>query len=125
MAESFGGCLGLRVAAAAPDLVQRLVLVNPATSFAHALGGLPAAIAASNLLSLFPAPLYQVTLAAFTLRAAAESTLCPACPISDVGGLLSVLERMFCFRLLPSWHDLHAGPSLTQKDASLKALHTS
>ena len=60
VAESFGGCLGLRVAAAAPDLVQRLVLVNPATSFARALGGLPGAIAASNLLSLFPAPLYQV-----------------------------------------------------------------
>ena len=60
VAESFGGCLGLRVAAAAPDLVQRLVLVNPATSFARAMGGLPGIIAGSNLLSLFPAPLYQV-----------------------------------------------------------------
>jgi pimeloyl-ACP methyl ester carboxylesterase len=60
VAESFGGCLGLRVAAAAPDLVQRLVLVNPATSFARALGGLPGMIASTNLLSMFPAPLYQV-----------------------------------------------------------------
>ncbi len=60
MAESFGGCLGLRVAAAAPELVERLVLVNPATSFARALGGLPGAIAGTNLLSLFPEPLYQV-----------------------------------------------------------------
>lgn len=60
VAESFGGCLGLRVAAAAPELVERLVLVNPATSFARALGGLPGAIAGTNLLSLFPEPLYQV-----------------------------------------------------------------
>ena len=60
MAESFGGCLGMRVAAAAPELVERLVLVNPATSFARALGGLPGAIAGTNLLSLFPEPLYQV-----------------------------------------------------------------
>lgn len=60
VAESFGGCLGLRVAAAAPELVERLVLVNPATSFARALGGLPGVIAGTNLLSLFPEPLYQV-----------------------------------------------------------------
>ncbi|BDA40991.1 probable acyltransferase-like protein At1g54570, chloroplastic [Coccomyxa sp. Obi] len=59
VAESYGGCLGLRVAAAAPDLIQRLVLVNPATGFSRALFGLPSIIASSNLLSLFPAPLYQ------------------------------------------------------------------
>ena len=59
MAESFGGCLGLRVAAAAPELVERLVLVNPATSFARALGGLAGVVAGTNLLSLFPEPLYQ------------------------------------------------------------------
>lgn len=65
VAESFGGCLGLRVAAAAPELVERLVLVNPATSFARALGGLPSVIARTSLLSLFPEPLYQVTLVTF------------------------------------------------------------
>ncbi|CAL8466723.1 g6259 [Coccomyxa elongata] len=59
VAESYGGCLGLRVAAAAPDLIQRLVLVNPATGFSRALFGVPSLIASSNLLSLFPAPLYQ------------------------------------------------------------------
>ena len=56
----FGGCLALRVALAAPELVQRMVLVNPATCFARSLGGLAGAIAATNLLSLFPAPLYEV-----------------------------------------------------------------
>lgn len=60
VAESYGGCLGLRVAAAAPDLIHRLVLVNPATGFSRALFGVPSLIASSNLLSLFPAPLYQV-----------------------------------------------------------------
>jgi pimeloyl-ACP methyl ester carboxylesterase len=31
--ESFGGCLAMKVAALAPQLFQRLVLVNPASSF--------------------------------------------------------------------------------------------
>ena len=55
----FGGCLALRVALAAPELVERMVLVNPATCFGRSLGGLSSLIAATNLLSLFPAPLYQ------------------------------------------------------------------
>ena len=60
VAESFGGCLALRITAAAPDLLERLVLVNPATSFSRALAGLPGIIASTNLLSFFPEPLYQV-----------------------------------------------------------------
>ena len=59
--ESFGGCLGLRVAAAEPDLISHLILVNPATSFSRSFAGLPALIAGTNLLSLFPEPLYQVS----------------------------------------------------------------
>jgi hypothetical protein len=38
VAESFGGCLGLRLAAAAPQLLDALVLVNPATSFQQSMG---------------------------------------------------------------------------------------
>lgn len=33
LGESFGGVLALAVAEARPDLVDRIVLVNPATSF--------------------------------------------------------------------------------------------
>lgn len=33
LGESFGGILSIAVAAARPDLVNRVVLVNPATSF--------------------------------------------------------------------------------------------
>ena len=58
--ESFGGCLALRVAAAAPELVARMVLVNPATCFRNSLGGLSSLVAATNLLSIFPRPLYEV-----------------------------------------------------------------
>lgn len=32
-AESFGGCLGLRVLEQAPDLFDRVILINPASSF--------------------------------------------------------------------------------------------
>jgi pimeloyl-ACP methyl ester carboxylesterase len=58
--ESFGGCLALRVAAAAPELVARLVLVNPATCFGQSLFGISSLVAATGLLSIFPKPLYEV-----------------------------------------------------------------
>ncbi|KAG2444441.1 hypothetical protein HXX76_001194 [Chlamydomonas incerta] len=62
IAESFGCCLALRLAAsgAAPELLDRLVLLNPATSFNRSLSGLSSLIAASNLLSLFPRDWYSV-----------------------------------------------------------------
>lgn len=37
LGESFGGVLALAVAEARPDLVDRVVLVNPATSFPRSL----------------------------------------------------------------------------------------
>ncbi|KAG2447181.1 hypothetical protein HYH02_007924 [Chlamydomonas schloesseri] len=62
IAESFGCCLALRLAAsaAAPELLDRLVLLNPATSFNRSLSGLSSLIAATNLLSLFPRDWYSV-----------------------------------------------------------------
>lgn len=60
LGESFGGVLALRLAAAAPDAIDRVVVINPATSFARSYGGIPSAIAATQLLGLFPAPLYDV-----------------------------------------------------------------
>lgn len=57
-AHARSGCLGLRAAAAAPHLVQNLVLLNPATSFGGSLGGLSSFISGSNLLALFPKDLY-------------------------------------------------------------------
>ena len=60
VAESFGGCLALRVAKEAPELLERMVLVNPATAFATSWGGLPNVFASTQLLSVFPKPLYEV-----------------------------------------------------------------
>ena len=60
VAESYGGCLAVRVARSAPQLLERMVLVNPATSFRRSLGGLTSLVAATNLLSIFPERLYQV-----------------------------------------------------------------
>ena len=60
VAESFGGCLALRVAREAPQLLERMVLVNPATSFGSSWGGIPSLAASTRLLSVFPKPLYQV-----------------------------------------------------------------
>ena len=56
--ESFGGCLALRIALAHEELLDSLVLVNPATCFGQAMGGLAALISATNLLALFPKDLY-------------------------------------------------------------------
>lgn len=58
--ESFGGALALRVALEAPELLERMVIVNPATSFRSSLGGLSNLIASSNLLGIFPENMYVV-----------------------------------------------------------------
>jgi hypothetical protein len=62
VAESFGGCLALRCLSCSPDLFERAVLVNPATCFAESYGGLLSLAVGTNLLSIFPEQLYQVSL---------------------------------------------------------------
>lgn len=59
MAESFGCCLALRLAAAAPHLIRSLVLLNPATCYNQSLNGLSSLVSATNLLGLFPQDLYN------------------------------------------------------------------
>ena len=61
VAESFGGCLAFRLALAVPDLIANMVVVNSATCFDKSYSGIINLIAASNLLSLFPQQLYQVS----------------------------------------------------------------
>jgi pimeloyl-ACP methyl ester carboxylesterase len=55
--ESFGGCLALKVILQSPNLFDRLVLVNPASSFSHN----PILYWGSYLLRPVPEPLHQVT----------------------------------------------------------------
>jgi pimeloyl-ACP methyl ester carboxylesterase len=59
LAESFGGCLALRLAAAASHLVKAIVLLNPATCYNQSLNGLSSFVSATNLLGLFPQDLYN------------------------------------------------------------------
>lgn len=60
VAESFGGCLAFRLALAAPELIQNMVVVNSATCFSQSFNGFTSLIAATRLLALFPEQLYQV-----------------------------------------------------------------
>lgn len=62
LADSFFAPLALRLALAAPELVSRLVLVNPATHFtedAPAVSAVADAAAALGLLEAVPTPIYQ------------------------------------------------------------------
>lgn len=60
VAESFGGCLAFRLALAAPELIENMVVVNSATCFHKSYNGVVNLIAATRLLALFPEQLYQV-----------------------------------------------------------------
>ncbi len=55
--ESFGGCLAMKVALLAPQLLTRLILVNPGSSFAQK----PFFSWSSAITSCLPAPLYRLS----------------------------------------------------------------
>ncbi|HEY9827259.1 MAG TPA: alpha/beta hydrolase [Stenomitos sp.] len=55
--ESFGGCLALKVALHSPQLVQRLILVNPASSFKHR----PWMLWGGQIIRWFPTGLYEAS----------------------------------------------------------------
>eukprot|EP00850_Spirogloea_muscicola_P020586 SM000220S07065 [mRNA] locus=s220:160764:166670:- [translate_table: standard] len=57
LAESFGSCLALRIARAAPDLISRMVLINPATGFKSG-NPLISFCAWTGLLAAFPDVFY-------------------------------------------------------------------
>lgn len=59
--ESFGGCLALKVAVQAPQLLDRLILVNPASSFRSR----PWMVWGSKLVRWVPELVYQNSTAAF------------------------------------------------------------
>ena len=68
LGESFGGCLSLRVALTQPNPLKRLVLLNPATCYNDSLSGLSALIGSTNLLGVFPEPLYAAAQVCIGLR---------------------------------------------------------
>ena len=55
--ESFGGCLALKATLTAPEIIQRLILVNPASSFNQR----PLLSLGVNLIPWLPNPLHQTS----------------------------------------------------------------
>lgn len=55
--ESFGGCLALKLAAHTPELFQRLIVINPASSFSR----LPWLYWGSSFASWLPTPLFHLS----------------------------------------------------------------
>lgn len=104
LGESFGGCLALRCASVAPELFERMIVVNPATSFCDSYGGLLNLVASTNLLSIFPEPLYQV----------AQAVLLPfLVDRSNVGGVgMEAVRQM-----------IHMSPPENRKIAELASSH--
>lgn len=86
--ESFGGCLALKLAIAEPELCDRLILINPASSFRQQawmrLG--------ANFTHLLPASLYRLScLALLPFLAALERI-----PVIDRDELLQVMQAVDC-----------------------------
>lgn len=55
--ESFGGCLALKIAVAHPTIFDRMIVINPASSY----GQLPWMHLGSGLTPLIPNPLYRLS----------------------------------------------------------------
>ena len=55
--ESFGGCLALKLAAYSPELFDRMILINPASSFSRQ----PIMGWGSTVVQWLPTPLYQIS----------------------------------------------------------------
>ncbi len=84
--ESFGGCLALELAAIAPELFQRIILVNPASAFAQ----LPWMTAASVLSQGLPSFLYALSATALVPLLISWSRVEPA----DRQALLSAMQAL-------------------------------
>jgi pimeloyl-ACP methyl ester carboxylesterase len=104
VAESFGGCLALRLTAAAPQLVKALVLVNPATCYNQSLSGLSSFVSATNLLGLFPQDLYNTAqvymcccVNAVGSVDGAVSACCYFAGLQLLAGLYSTAANLPCF----------------------------
>ncbi|MEO0456862.1 MAG: alpha/beta hydrolase [Cyanobacteria bacterium P01_A01_bin.114] len=72
--ESFGGCLALQVAVKAPQLIDRLLLVNPASSFRR----LPWMRWGANISTYLPSELHTLSMQALMLFLIAPHRVAPA-----------------------------------------------
>lgn len=84
--ESFGGCLAMKVAAASPQLFERIILVNPASSLHHR----PLLEWGSQLTYLVPSCLYQFGAVGLLLFLASLERILP----SDRTELLKTMKSV-------------------------------
>lgn len=91
LGESFGAALALRLAAALPDRVDHLVLLNPATSLARA----PVARAIAALLPVLRLPgTYRLAAQLLSVLLSDRGNLHASVPLADEGASLFDVERV-------------------------------
>lgn len=93
--ESFGGCLAIKVAIAAPTLFDRLILVNSATAFAR----LPWMRFASRASGVLPSPLYSLSASGLVPFLIAWDRVEPSDRSDLLQAMQSVLPRSATWRL--------------------------
>ncbi|MCT7952097.1 alpha/beta hydrolase [Ancylothrix sp. C2] len=84
--ESFGGCLALQVIQRAPHLIDRLILINPASSFNRQ----PLLHFGSHLVALLPQPIYPYSAAGLVPFLAAWERM----KTSDLEELMKAMENV-------------------------------
>lgn len=93
--ESFGGCLAMKVALREPKLFTRIILINPASSFAHK----PLFNWSSTITSCLPAPLYRLSSVWLMAWLARLERLAPADRQSLLKAVQSVPQQTSVWRL--------------------------
>jgi len=93
--ESFGGCLSMKVALLEPKLFSRIILVNPASSFAHK----PLFTWSSAITHWLPAPLYRLSSVWLMAWLARLERLAPSDRESLLRAVQSVPQQTSVWRL--------------------------
>ncbi|MGK7872463.1 MAG: alpha/beta fold hydrolase [Xenococcaceae cyanobacterium] len=93
--ESFGGCLALKLAAHSPELFDRMILVNPASSFSRQPGMRWGATVAQWL----PDPLYQLSTVGLLPFLIAPERVDPQTQMALLTAMQSVTPETAAWRL--------------------------
>ena len=93
--ESFGGCLALKLAAYSRELFDRMILINPASSFARQ----PIMGWGSTVVEWFPEPLYQISTIGFLPFLIASERISPQNRNSLLRAMQSVTAKTTAWRI--------------------------
>lgn len=93
--ESFGGCLAMRVAALAPNLFKRIIIINPASSFNRR----PWIAWGANISRHLPEVVYQVSSVTFLPLLASFGQIAPADRQALIEAVRSVPQKTSIWRM--------------------------